>query len=115
MGDSGDPQDLAEAFDADNLDDEDFPPERPMGVEEFGVTQAEEDRGEAFERRLRREDTREDPGGEPEPVGRLLPPDDQPGEDTTAEEVAVTGDPDDDDQRPEELSAEESAVHLEGE
>jgi len=114
VADSGDPQDLAEAFDADKIDDEDFPPERPLGVDEFGTTQAEEDRGESLDRRLRREDDRRDLSDEPQPVGRLLPPDDQPGEDTTAEEVAVQGNLDDDDQRPEELSAEEAAVHLEG-
>jgi hypothetical protein len=77
-----DPQDQAEALDDDRLNDE-FPPERPLGVEEYGVTEAEERFGEPLEERVLREEpdfgevAAVDLGGEPivlidpNPVGEL--------------------------------------------
>ena len=48
---------------ADALDEGYSPPEKPLGLNAFGVTQAEAQRGESWERRLRQE--------EPDPAARL--------------------------------------------
>ncbi|MDG6102597.1 hypothetical protein Daura_42260 [Dactylosporangium aurantiacum] len=48
---------------ADALDEGYSPPEKPLGLNAFGVTQAEAQRGESWDRRLRQE--------EPDPVARL--------------------------------------------
>ena len=58
-----DDQDLAEALDRDTLDEEsddptgelDYPPERPLGVNQYGTTAAEERVGEPVDERLRRD------------------------------------------------------------
>src|SRR4051812_13340454 len=63
MSDSSDPQDLAEALDSDKLpgdhDDPDVEPEYPLdvpiGVDEYGLTSAEEQFDEPLEERVRRE------------------------------------------------------------
>jgi hypothetical protein len=51
-----DEQDLAEALDDDKLDDEEFAPERPLGVEDYGTTAAEEEAGEPLAEAIRREE-----------------------------------------------------------
>ncbi len=64
-----DPQDTAEAFDEDKVDEvEDYsgdefgdalpqyPPDEPLGVDKFGVTPVEEDAGDSLETRARREE-----------------------------------------------------------
>jgi len=66
---SDDPQDLAEALDADKAEDiddlsgdafgdalPDYPPDRPMGVNTVGVTAIEEDVGESLAERTTREE-----------------------------------------------------------
>jgi len=62
MSDDHDPQDIAEALDSDKLpgaDDPDVEPEypldEPLGVEEYGLTSAEEAIDEPLEERLARE------------------------------------------------------------
>ena len=66
---SDDPQDIAEALDADKADEVDdfsgdafgdalpeYPPERPLGVNTVGVTAVEEDAGESLTERTWREE-----------------------------------------------------------
>lgn len=80
----GDPQDMAEATDSDKLgtaDDPDvepeFPPDAPMGVEEYGLTPAEEQTGEPLLERVQREvpdplaAELEGSGGAPAPMGAV--------------------------------------------
>jgi hypothetical protein len=115
--DQADEQDEAEALDADttdSLDDDyplDYPPERPLGVEEYGLTGAEEETGESERLRSARE--------LPEDDGRDLPEDDL---DDDADEL-ITGLSVADDAIDGELlgelvdveldpSAEESAMHI---
>ena len=52
---SSDPQDEAEAVDSDKLGDE-YPPEEPLGVDEYGTTAAEERVDEPLEERVAREE-----------------------------------------------------------
>ncbi len=108
-----DDSETAAAFEAEGipgLDDEDpavggmVPPgDEPLGVEEFGVTQAEERRGETLAERVRREEPDFVPGGGDEfadefgdelgegaPVGRLL--DAEPGPDGLDVTKEVTAD-----------------------
>lgn len=63
-----DPQDRAEALDDDRLNDE-FPPEEPLGVEEYGTTPAEERYDEPHDERVLREepDFGEGAAGDAEP------------------------------------------------
>ena len=118
---SDDPQDQAEAYDEEVVDDVDdyrgdevgddlpnYPPERPLGAKGVGVTAIEEDAGESFAERSWRE---EPEGGEPDgrsDVGQLVDPgylsaeDDE--EELIAEEEPGVG-----------LSAEEAAMHIEPE
>ena len=83
--DQPDDQDEAEALDAemtDSTEDDypvDYPPEEPLGVEEYGLTGAEEETGESERLRAARE--------EPEVDGLDLPEDDL---DDDADEL-VTG------------------------
>lgn len=100
------------------------PPERPLGVDKFGTTGAEERRGESLDQRLAQEvDDVEPPagdgigdlpGGEGEPMegsgrepraGRLSPADDPTGRETDvfARDVGIDGGA---------ASAEEAAVHV---
>jgi hypothetical protein len=104
-----DDSETAAAFEAEGipgLDDEDpaiggmVPPrDEPLGAEEFGVTQAEERRGETLAERVRREEPDFVPGagaeladelGEGTPVGRLL--DAEPGPDGIDVTKEVTAD-----------------------
>jgi hypothetical protein len=115
--DGRDDQDEAEALDADttdSLEDDyplDYPPEQPLGVEEYGLTGAEEEAGESERLRSARE--------LPEVDGLDLPEDDL---DADADEL-VTGLSASDDLADGELlgelidveldpSAEESAMHI---
>lgn len=59
---TNEPQGMAEATDSDKLgtpDDPDvepgFPPDEPLGVEEYGLSAAEEQVGEPLEERVQRE------------------------------------------------------------
>lgn len=61
-----DPQDRAEALDDDRLSDE-YPPEDPLGVEEYGTTAAEERYGEPLEERVLREEPPGDGGHDDDP------------------------------------------------
>ncbi len=116
MSVSNDPQDMAESLDEDvvDVDDDtsgdeygdglpDFPPDRPLGVEAFGVTAMEEDARESFGERTAHgvpENRRGD--DERRHVGQLVEPnvstpddeeemiaDEVPGESTSAEESAM--------------------------
>ena len=115
-----DPQDTAEAFDSDVIDDDDdyagddlpsFPPDRPLGVNTVGVTAVEEDAGESFAERTLRELPEDlpdiDADDELLEVGQLVDPsattfDDEPELIADAEPGEV-------------LSAEEAAMHIEPE
>ena len=86
------------------------PRDRPLGVNQWGTTEAEERVDEPLYRRVRREqpdvDERAYAGDNPAP--RLLQPDSDIEEiDETAEEVAFTAEDDSAG-----LSAEEAAVHI---
>ncbi|MFG2127361.1 DUF5709 domain-containing protein [Streptomyces sp. NPDC048751] len=105
------PLDLQDAVDErtydDTLDEGYSPPEKPLGVAEYGTTAAEQHDGESLDRRLAREQPDVTPppgdgvgdlaGGDGEPVdtevgreraGRLVAPDEGLRGDTTKEEVA---------------------------
>jgi hypothetical protein len=117
-----DPQDVAESLDLDKIvgDDDltgdefgegliDYPPDRPMGVGTVGVTPAEEDAGESFAERTSREEPDDLVGGGldvPE-VGSLVDPDAMDHDDE--EQLIAEMEP------ATELSAEESAIHIETE
>lgn len=106
-----DPQDRAEALDADKMD-LDYPPEEPLGVDEPEVTPRGERTDESFEER----DARHQVAAEDErPVVR---PYHEAGEDLLDEEAQAVaeaeegpGDPESD---PAPAPAEEAALHLEG-
>src|SRR3954469_18422914 len=86
------------------------PRDRPMGVNQWGVTEAEERTDEPLYRRVRREepDVDQRPAAEDRPAPRLLQPDSDIDEvDETAEEVALTAEDDSAG-----LTAEEAAVHI---
>jgi hypothetical protein len=87
MSDTQDPQDIAEALDSDKLpggDDPDVEPEypldEPLGVEEYGLTSAEESIDEPLEERVARET--------PDPLVQAL-----------EDEAAAVGDGDPDEER----------------
>lgn len=101
-----DEQATAERVDADKIDPGDFPPERPLGVEEWGTTPREEEARESVRLRGERTDERDDLREPPEPVAGLLHPEDDGEADVTGEAVALEGD------EPDVLSAEEAAMHL---
>ena len=117
MTDARDDQDVSEALDDDKLPG-DYPPEQPLGVDEYGVTAAEELVDEPLEERVRREvpeQARADDRGigsivEPDEGGS---PDDEPDAvaelavedfDSTLEDVAQ--------ERVDAPPAEEAAMHL---
>jgi len=110
-GTMSDPQDRAEALDADKIDP-DYPPEEPLGADEAEVTPRGERTDESFEERDARHQV--GPDGD-RPVVRpyheadedLL--DDEPQAVADAEEGA--SDPESD---PVPAPAEEAALHLEG-
>ncbi|GAA2908135.1 DUF5709 domain-containing protein [Streptomyces mexicanus] len=106
------PLDMQDAVDErtydDTLDEGYSPPEKPLGVDKYGTTAAEQHAGETLDQRLAQErpDVTEPegdavgdlPGGEGEPVdpeaggpraGRLVAPDEGARTDTTKEEVAA--------------------------
>nr|BFD81039.1 DUF5709 domain-containing protein [Streptomyces sp. Xyl84] len=110
----------------DTLDEGYSPPEKPLGVDKYGTTAAEQHEGESLDQRLAQEqpDTGEQegdgtgdlPGGEGEPVdpeagderaGRLVAPDEGAHADTTKEEVAFDAGIDGG-----AAGAEEAAVHV---
>lgn len=116
MSDTRDPQDVAESLDPEVLPDYDdpegtleYPPDRPMGVEEYGITPAQERVDEPLAERVARE-VPESSGSRrgQRGVGRLAAPgdDDPTFDDDEAEAIAdYTEDAAD-------LSAEEDAVHV---
>lgn len=90
---TGDDQDLAEAFDPDVVGEgyQAFPPERPLGVDQYGTTAAEERIDEPLEERVRREEP--DPSMETgRDAGRehREPTDEGPADD---DELVVGGEP----------------------
>ncbi|MFI1932205.1 DUF5709 domain-containing protein [Streptomyces sp. NPDC020330] len=108
----------------DHMEEGYSPPERPLGVDKFGTTGAEEHRGESLDQRLAQETADVEPppgdgigdlaGGEGEPLGvserepragRLREADDATGResDVFAEDVGIDGGA---------ASAEEAAVHV---
>ena len=117
---SDDPQDTAEAFDedvADSVDDRSgdefgddlptYPPDRPLGVNQVGVTPVEEDAGESFAERTLREEPDVLAPGDDEVVGQLVDPNATSFDD---EEALVA-----DEVSGEALTAEEAAMHVEPE
>ena len=117
MTDARDDQDIAEALDDDQLAG-DFPPEKPMGVDAYGVTPGEERWDEPLDERVRREVPE---GGEADDrgIGALVDPDEGGGPDTERDAVAELADRERDETLGDvatELeappSAEESAMHL---
>ncbi|MEV8086547.1 DUF5709 domain-containing protein [Streptomyces nigra] len=105
------PLDMQDALDErtydDTLDEGYSPPEKPLGVDRYGTTAAEQHEGESLDQRLAEEvpdvgapvgdDVGDLPGGEGEPVdpeagderaGRLVAPDEGAHEDTVKEEIA---------------------------
>lgn len=127
-----DQQDTSEALDEDVLVDEGtggtgdpvgdllYPPERPLGVDQYGTTPAEEQTGEPLDERARRDlpdrstewnRSEADQDVDEWPIGRLVEPgaDDDGLDliDIEAEAIASRADIDERD-----LSAEEAAVHL---
>lgn len=112
MTDPSDPQDRAEATDADKLAAE-YPPDEPVGVDEAEVTPVGEATSESFEER----DARQELGpGDQRPV---VQPYHEPEEDLLDEEAQAVAeaevgsrDPDSDSAPP---PAEEAAVHVEDE
>ena len=86
--------------------------DRPLGVNQWGTTEAEERTDEPLYRRVRREepdfDQRPAGDGDDRSVGRLMDPDSDVDEiDVTAEAIGL---PDEDDSAG--LSAEEAAMHV---
>lgn len=129
---SSDPQDQAEALDDDRLNEE-YPPEEPLGVEDYGTTEAEERFREPLAERVLREEP--DFGevaaaAEPEDRPVLVDPDSVEGMVEDGEAVAgiveddlgaldvddpVAGDPtlrDVATEREGALPAEEAAIHI---
>jgi len=115
---SSDAQDEAEALDSDKLGDV-YPPDEPLGVDEYGTTPAEERIDEPLEERVAR-DQPDEPGPAPDRTEVDLVA--EPEIDTEAELVAeaAEADPDrgefDDDDASErlgdaEVPAEVQAVH----
>ena len=121
MNDTNDPQDIAESLDPDVLADYDdsegnlaYPPDEPWGVEQYGLTAAEERVDEPLHERTQREvaDTlpdslADDALGDVDRVRRLIAPggDDPILADDEAEAVAIAVEGTD-------LSAEEEAIHI---
>lgn len=122
---------LSELTDDDKLTSE-FPPEEPLGVEEYGITAREQAVPEALDERVAREEPDVVPVADEAAVGTIVEPEAELGPDLTAEAVGseVLGAPDRLD--PDDLSsgdstlrdvaqersggqsAEESAMHLTG-
>jgi len=120
-----DPQDNAEAYDQDVVDEvidyagddvgddlRDFPPDRPLGVNTVGVTPVEEDAGESFAERTLREVPEDDGLGgalddDESEVGQLVDPDAASLDD----EAELIGEVEPGDV----LTAEEAAMHIEPE
>lgn len=113
---------------AEDLDDDklggSYPPDEPLGVDQYGTTHAEEEVDEPLEERLAREEPDVAVLDDPEVV--LVAPDEGMGPDDEAQAVAralphADGDPDRGDDTSDtaaelggEVSAEEAAVHVEG-
>jgi hypothetical protein len=102
-----DPQDQAEALDDDRIDG-DYPPDRPLGVDAYGTTGAEERWDEPLAERVSREEpddderARTDFATDPE-VGALDDGDVLTG-DTTTRDVVL--------EREAPAAAEEAAIHV---
>jgi len=113
---SHDEQDVAEALDSDamggSLTDEeliDYPPDRPLGVEDDDVTPVGEDRADTIEERAARE--------EPDAVASELNTGREPLDDDDDHGIRLVADERDTiaalvEDRPADASAEEAAVHV---
>ena len=117
MTDARDDQDIAESLDDDKLPG-DYPPDEPMGVDDYGVTAAEELTDEPLEERVAREVPER---GRPvdRGIGTLLDPDEGGSSDQEPDAVATLQQQDDDEtlddvaqERVDDVSAEEAAMHL---
>lgn len=105
-----DSQDRAEALDDDKLadtsttpvEDLEYPPDEPMGVDAYGTTAAEERWDEPIDERVGREEPEDGPIGD---GMRLVDPDEGAAGDDEPDAVATAEDASD-------LSAEEAAIHL---
>ena len=73
-----DEQDVAETYDAEELGAE-YPPRRPLGVEDFGTTPAEEIGGESVAEAAERERPEKPVGREREQIVAVEPGDAKPG------------------------------------
>jgi hypothetical protein len=115
-----DEQDISEGLDEDVVeDDEDYtgdevgedlpgyPPDRPYGVNTVGVTAIEEDTGDSFAERTRRELPEDAPPRDRSDVGQLVEPD---ASDLDEEEELIA-----EEEPGDGLSPEEAAMHLEDE
>jgi hypothetical protein len=133
MTDARDDQDISEALDDDKLP-ADFPPDRPLGVDEYGVTPGEELVDEPLEARVRREipDNVRAEDTVDRGIGSLVEPDQGGGRDTEPDAVAglvtdgedpdqldpddlLSGDPslrDVAQERVDDTPAEEAAIHV---
>jgi hypothetical protein len=88
-----DPQDEAEALDEDELTGErDYPPERLLGADEYGVTPAEERVPEPLDEFVKREQPDRLRPHRPEPP-RLIDPESVEGSEDEPDVVAVPVDP----------------------
>lgn len=106
-----DPQDRAEALDADKID-ADYPPEEPLGVDEPEVTPRGERTDESFEERDARHEVA------PEEERPSVRPYHEAEEDVLDEEAQAVADaeegPRDTESDPTPDPAEEAALHIEG-
>lgn len=125
-----DQADKSEALDDDNLAGN-YPPDEPVGVDEYGITEAEQRVDEPIAERVLREEPEVTELGQAQEVGRLVAPDEGIGPDDESAAVASAVERLPEDQiaegdigvgdsttrdtateRVPDLSAEEAAMHL---
>ena len=129
---TGDEQDQAEALDSDELEGGDFPPDRYQGANQYGITAAEEAWDEPLDERISREVPDEPVRHDDRPPVLVAPDEggifddeaeavafDESADDVgaLAEDDAFSGDPslrDEMSERGQGVSAEETAMHIEG-
>ena len=129
---SPDEQDQAESLDSEELEGAEFPPDRYQGVNQYGVTAAEEAWDEPLEERISREEPEEPARRDDRPPVLVAPEDggffddeaeaialDEAGVDDgpLAEDDELSGDPSvrsEASERGRGVSAEEAAIHIEG-
>jgi hypothetical protein len=110
-----DEQDQAEALDETKIGGE-YPPDEPLGVEDYGTTAAEERVDEPLDERVARE-VPEGTTTSGERVGELVDDPSDERELLGEEEDQLAPDPErnlDEPDEPDEWSAEQAAMHIEG-